>query len=87
MLKSQRTDASVIIASAWVLIPPSKPQPSNFFYSPTTQAFQILTSPPRQTKSPDNLNTLNMLNNKTHTNFKAAYIQVTSVIVSCSRII
>ena len=45
---------------AWVLIPPSKPQPSNFF------------CPLRQTKSPDSSNTLNMFNNNIYTNFKTA---------------
>ena len=45
---------------AWVLIPPSKPQPCNFF------------CPPGQTKSPDNSNTLNMFNNNIYTNFKTA---------------
>ena len=53
----------------------------------STQALKILTSPSMQTKSPDNSNTLNMFNNKTYTNFKAAYTHVTSVMVPCSRII
>ena len=39
------------------------------------QALKILTSPSRQTKSPDNSNTLNMFNNNTDTNFKTALKQ------------
>ena len=35
----------------------------------------------------DNSNTLNMVNNKTYTNFEAAYTHVTSVMVSYSKII
>ena len=58
------------ILSVWVLIPRSKPQPSDFF---CPQALNILTSPPRQTKNPDNSNNLNMFNNNTYTYFKTAY--------------
>ena len=54
--------------SAWVLILPCKPQPSNLFCPPppptTPQALKNLTSPPRQTKSPDNSNVLHMFNKK-----------------------
>ena len=58
------------IVSAWELTsPPATTQ--QFLMSP--QALKILASSPRQTKCPDNPNTLNMFNNNTYTNFKAAY--------------
>ena len=61
-----------IIVTTWVLILPSKPQPRNFFCPTSTK--NLNKSPPRQTKSPDNSNTLNMfINNNTYTNFKIAY--------------
>ena len=58
------------IVSAWVLIPPSKPQTSNFL---SPQALKNLASPPGQTKSSDNSNTLHMFNNNTFTDFRIAY--------------
>ena len=61
------------IVSAWVLIPPSKPQPSNFF---VPQALKNLISPPRETKSLDNSNMLHMFNNNTYTDFRTAYKHV-----------
>ena len=48
------------IMSAWVLIPPSKPQPSNFF------------CPSRQTKSPDKYNMLHMFYSDTYAGFRTA---------------
>ena len=59
------------IVSAWLMIPPSNAQPNNFFCPP--QVMKILTSLPRETKSPDNVGTFNMVNNNTFTNFKTAY--------------
>ena len=59
------------IVSAWVLNPSPPATSQQFLLSP--QALKILASPPRQTKCPDNSNTLNMFNNNTYTNFKAAY--------------
>ena len=57
---------------------PSKPQPSNFFCSPTPPPIQTLknVSPPRQTKSPDNFKVLHMFNNNTNTDFRTAYKHV-----------
>ena len=40
--------------------------------SSPSQALKVLTSPPGQTKSLDNSNTLKMFNNNTYTNFKTA---------------
>ena len=58
---------------------PSTPPPppikqtttQQFLLSP--EVLKILTSPPSQTKSLDNSNTLIMFNNNTYTNFKTAY--------------
>ena len=50
--------------------PPANQNPA---ISSVPQSLKILTSPPRQTKSPDNSNTLNMFNNNTYTNFKRTY--------------
>ena len=62
--------AQIQTVLAWVLIPLENHNPA---ISSLPQTLKILTSPPRQTKSPDNSNTLNMFNNNTFTNFKTAY--------------
>ena len=56
--------------SALVLIPLVNHNPA---ISSLPQALKILASPLRQTKSPDNPNTLNMFNNNIYINFKTAY--------------
>ena len=60
-----------LIVSAWVLIPPLQTTTQQFLLSP--QALIILTSPSRQTKTPDNFNTLSMPNNNAYTTFKTVY--------------
>ena len=46
------------------------------------QALKIVTRPTKQTKSPDNSNTLNtFINNITYTNFKEAYKYVKAAMV------
>ena len=62
---------TVSIVLAWVLIPSSKPQPSNFFHPPRHQ--KNLISPSRHTKNPDNSNMLHMFNSNTYTDFRTAY--------------
>ena len=53
---------------------PSKPQPSNIS---VPQALKNLTSPLRQTKSPDNYyNVLHIFNNNTYTGFRTTYKHV-----------
>ena len=54
-------------------LPNHNPAISSAPPAPSHQALTILTSPPRQTKSPDNSNTLNMFNSNTYTNVKTAY--------------
>ena len=49
------------IVSAWVLIPQANHKP---VFCPHPQTMKTLTNPPRQTKSPDNSNMLNMFNSK-----------------------
>ena len=61
-----------IIVLTWVLIPHPLAN-HNPAISSVTQALKILTTPPRQTKSPYNSTTLNMFNNDTYTNIKAAF--------------
>ena len=43
---------------------------------PPTQTLKNLTSPPRQTKSPDNSNILHMFNINTYTDSRTVYKQV-----------
>ena len=45
----------------------------NLMRGSTPQQLKILTSPPRQTKSPDYPNTLNMFNMNNDYNLKTAY--------------
>ena len=60
----------LLIVSAWVLIPPSKPQPSNFFCLPSTEKV----SPDRQkADDSDNSSLLHMFNNNTSTDFRTAW--------------
>ena len=59
------------IVSAWVLIPLANLNPAFLL---ALQLMKISTIHPRQTKSPDNSNTLNMfINNSTYTNFKTEF--------------
>ena len=51
--------------------PPQQTTTQQFLLSP--QAPKILASPPWNTKSSDNSNTLNMFNNSAYTNFKTAF--------------
>ena len=51
--------------------PPKQKTTQQFLLS--SQALKILTNAPRQTKSLDNSNTLNMFNKNTYANFKTAY--------------
>ena len=53
-----------------LLPPPQQTKTQQFLLSP--QVLKILTTPIRQTKNPDNPNTLNMFNNNNYTNFKTA---------------
>ena len=55
---------------AWVPILLADHNPAIFS---VLQALKNLTSPPRQTKSPDNSNTLQMFNNNTYSDFRAVY--------------
>lgn len=57
-----------VVVAAWVLIPLSKPQPTNFL---SPQLPKNLTGPPRQTESPDNSSMLHMFKNNTYTDFGA----------------
>ena len=50
--------------------PPGKPQPYNSSVATVTEK---LNKSPRQTKSPDNFNTLNMFKNSTYTKFKTIF--------------
>ena len=52
--------------------PPSKPQPSYFFYPPDIDKL-TKSHPPKQTKSPQNSNMLHMFNNNIYTDIKTAY--------------
>ena len=65
--KTSNLPKILLIVSAWVLVPPSKPQPSNFFWPPRHWKTEQAPPPPRQTKSPDNSNVLHMFNNNTFT--------------------
>ena len=53
------------LVSVWV-DPPSKPQPSYFFYPPNIEKL-TKSPPPKQTKSPENSNMLHMSNNNIYT--------------------
>ena len=57
------------VVSAWVLIPPSKPNPGILSVPPGTEK---LNKSPKKKKSPDNSNVLDMFNNNTHTDFRTA---------------
>ena len=59
------------LVSVWV-DPPSKPQPSYFFYPPNIEKL-TKSPPPKQTKSPENSNMLHMFNNNIYTDIKTAY--------------
>ena len=60
--------------SASVLIPLAKHKPAIFF---VPQALKnVISLPPRQTKSPDNSNVLHMFNKNTYTDFRTAYKHV-----------
>ena len=68
--------------------PPPSLANHNPAISSVPQALKILTSPSRQTKSPDNSNALNVfINNDTYTNFKSLQTHANSPMVPCSRII
>ena len=67
------TDNKFIIVPTWYWSPPLPQQTKTQQFLLSPQVMKILTTPTRQTKSPDNANTSNMFNNNNYTNFKTAY--------------
>ena len=59
-----------VTVSAWVLIPLAN---DSHTISSVCTVTEKLNKPPRQTKIPDNFNTLNMFNNSGYTKFKTIY--------------